>query len=105
MHCRVLQARHEKAVLKANRREREIQYQAMREKEFLEAMDREKALEKEAKLACAEQLSHEAELHDRLVAERLEGRYRRHYDLCYDVTLSITDFACRVGEYRSYTEK
>ncbi|KAI8510088.1 hypothetical protein Bbelb_125160 [Branchiostoma belcheri] len=100
----LLQARHEKDIIRKNRIFLEKQYDARRVKDFEDALNKEKELAQLAKLEYIEQTKAEQELHDRIAAERAEQRYRRHYDMCMEVTLQIVDYATKFGEYRELTE-
>ncbi|XP_066298432.1 sperm flagellar protein 2-like isoform X6 [Branchiostoma lanceolatum] len=101
----LLQARHEKDIIRKNRIFLEKQYDARRVKDFEDALNKEKELAQLAKLEYIEQTKAEQELHDRIAAERAEQRYRKHYDMCMEVTLQIVDYATKFGEYRELTEK
>ena len=58
-----------------------------------------------AKLEYLEQTKKDRELHDQIMAERAEERYKKHYDMCNDVLLDIVDFTTKVGEYRELTNR
>uniref|UniRef100_A0A8C5LXN1 Sperm flagellar 2 n=1 Tax=Leptobrachium leishanense TaxID=445787 RepID=A0A8C5LXN1_9ANUR len=101
----LMQIRHEKDVLKQNRIFREKQYEERRKKEFQEALDREAALQKQAKLDCEEQICKVQELHDMIAAERAEARYKKHYLTCQQVMGEIVDIVTKTGEYRELTNR
>ncbi|CAH2296500.1 sperm flagellar 2 isoform X1 [Pelobates cultripes] len=101
----LMHIRHEKGVLKQNRIFREKQYEEKREKEFQEALDREAAIQRQAKLDCEEQVRKVQELHDMIAAERAEARYKKHYLICQEVTDKIVDLATKTGEYRELTNR
>lgn len=58
-----------------------------------------------AKLEYAEQTLKDQELHNQIVAERAETKYRKRYDMCMDIINQVVDFTCKVGEYRELTNK
>ena len=58
-----------------------------------------------AKLEYEEQTKKDKELHDQIAAERAEAKYRKHYDMCYEIVLQMVDFTSKVAEYRELTEK
>jgi len=45
------------------------------------------------------------ELHARIMAERAQSRYRKHYGLCRETLNAVVDFACKIAEYRQLTER
>ncbi|KAK3767112.1 hypothetical protein RRG08_017986 [Elysia crispata] len=99
----LLQARHEKEVIRQNRILREKQYQERRLKDFEDALDQEAEMAALHKMEYAEQIQAEQELHDQIAAERAEQKYKRHYDACSEIMNGIVDFACKVAEYRELT--
>ncbi|GFO03102.1 sperm flagellar protein 2, partial [Plakobranchus ocellatus] len=99
----LLQARHEKEVIRQNRILREKQYQERRLKDFEDALDQEAEMAALHKMEYAEQIQAEQELHDQIAAERAEQKYRRHYDACAEIMNSIVDFSSKVAEYRELT--
>ncbi|KAM4808360.1 sperm flagellar protein 2 [Rhinophrynus dorsalis] len=101
----LMHARHEKEVLRQNRLFREKQYEERREREFQEALDREAALQKQAKLECEEQIRKVKELHDRIAAERADARYKKHYMMCQEIMNQIVDVVTKTGEYRELTNR
>ncbi len=59
-----------------------------------------------AKLArekYAKELSEAKKEHERIMAERRQAQYERHYKVCYKISLDIVDYACKFGEYRELT--
>ncbi|XP_062579929.1 sperm flagellar protein 2-like isoform X2 [Saccostrea cucullata] len=101
----LLQARHEKEVIRKNRIIREKQYEDRRLKDFVDALNREAEMARLAKLEYEEQTKKDQELHDKIAAERAEARYTKHYESCNEVVNQLVDFACKVAEYRELTEK
>ncbi|XP_075040474.1 sperm flagellar protein 2 [Mixophyes fleayi] len=101
----LMQARHEKEVLRQNRIFREKQYEERREREFQEALDREAALQKQARLDCEEQMRKVQELYDQISAERAEARYKKHYFTCQGIMSQIVDMVTKIGEYRELTNR
>ncbi|PVD23583.1 hypothetical protein C0Q70_16855 [Pomacea canaliculata] len=101
----LLQARHEKEVIRNNRMVREQQYQERRVKDFEEALNREAEMARLQKEEYKEQIHYEMERHAAIAAQRAEDRYHRHYDFCFEVVGHIVDFACKVAEYRELTAK
>ncbi|XP_026522083.1 sperm flagellar protein 2 [Notechis scutatus] len=99
----LMHVRHEKEVLWQNRIYREKQFEERRLKEFQEALDREEALAKQEKIELAEQALREKQLHAKLAAERAEARYKKHYEICWEVVEQIIDLATKIGEYRTLT--
>ncbi|KAM8960886.1 sperm flagellar protein 2 [Pelodytes ibericus] len=101
----LMHVRHEKDVLKQNRIFREKQYEERREREFREALDREAAIQKQAKLDCEEQFRKVQELHDLIAAEHAEARYKKHYLICQDVMSQIVDLVTKTAEHRELTNR
>ncbi|XP_069819162.1 sperm flagellar protein 2 isoform X2 [Dendropsophus ebraccatus] len=101
----LMHARHEKEVMRQNRIFREKQYQERREREFQEALDREAALQKQAKLDREEEIRRVQELYDQIAAERAEARYKKHYSSCQTVVSQIVDLVTKIGEYRELTNR
>lgn len=101
----LLQARHEKEVIRKNRIIREKQYEDRRLKDFVDALNREAEMARLAKLEYEEQTKKDQELHDKIAAERAEARYTKHYESCNEVVNQLVDFTCKVAEYRELTEK
>lgn len=63
------------------------------------------ALAKQEKIELAEQALREKQLHTKLAAERAEARYKKHYEICWEVVEQIIDLATKIGEYRTLTNK
>lgn len=101
----LLQARHEKEIIRKNRIIREKQYEDRRLKDFVDALNREAEMARLAKLEYEEQTKKDQELHDKIAAERAEARYTKHYESCNEVVNQLVDFTCKVAEYRELTEK
>ncbi|XP_040276917.1 sperm flagellar protein 2 [Bufo bufo] len=101
----LMHSRHEKEVMRQNRVFREKQYQERREQEFQEALDREAALQKQAKLDREEEIRKVQELYDQIAAERAEARYKKHYSTCQAIASQIVDLVTKIGEYRKLTNK
>ncbi|XP_013409132.1 sperm flagellar protein 2 isoform X2 [Lingula anatina] len=101
----LLQARHEKEVIRKNRLTREAQYQERRLKDFEDALNREAEMARLAKLEYIEQTRADRELHDKIMAERAEARYRKHYEMCSEVLSQVVDFSTKIGEYRELTNR
>uniref|UniRef100_A0A672IZ33 Sperm flagellar 2 n=1 Tax=Salarias fasciatus TaxID=181472 RepID=A0A672IZ33_SALFA len=101
--AQLLQIRMQKEVIVKNRLFREQQYQQRREKDFQEALDREAALAQQAKLERAEEIRMELEFCQRMAAERAQGRYKKHFNICKDILEQIVDLATKMGEYRLLT--
>uniref|UniRef100_A0A8C8SWJ8 Sperm flagellar 2 n=1 Tax=Pelusios castaneus TaxID=367368 RepID=A0A8C8SWJ8_9SAUR len=99
----LMHVRHEKEVLWQNRIFREKQYEERRLKEFQEALDREAALAKQEKIDYEEQTARERDLHEKIAAERVEARYKKHYSMCWEVIDQIIDLSTKTGEYRILT--
>lgn len=57
-----------------------------------------------AKIEYQEQTEKDRELHNKIMAERAEEKYRKHYDYCADILNDIIDFSCKVAEYRELTK-
>uniref|UniRef100_A0A8C4Z9L6 Calponin-homology (CH) domain-containing protein n=1 Tax=Gadus morhua TaxID=8049 RepID=A0A8C4Z9L6_GADMO len=103
--AQLLQVRAQKEVLRENRLFREQQYQEQRERDFLEALEREATLAQQAQLDEADEVSRQMELHNRMAAERAQHRHKKHSNLCWEVLDQIEDLATKVGEYRLLTGK
>ncbi|KAM4615776.1 sperm flagellar protein 2 [Polymixia lowei] len=99
----LLQMRMQKEVIRENRLFRERQHQQQRERDFQDALEREAALARQAKLDHAEEIRKEIELHNRIAGERAQNRYRKHFKSCREVLEQIVDLATKVGEYRLLT--
>ncbi|XP_077318994.1 sperm flagellar protein 2 isoform X1 [Lithobates pipiens] len=97
--------RHEKEIIRQNRIFREKQYQERREKEFQEALEREAALQHQAKLDAEEQMRKVQELHDQIAADRAQARYKKHFDICQGIVNQIVDLVTKTGEYRELTNR
>ncbi len=100
----LLHARHEKDVIRENRIAREKEILERREKEFQEALDKEREMARLAKLEYFEQAKKDKEYHDIIAAERAEARYKKHYELCSEIVNQLFDFSCKVAEYRELTD-
>lgn len=57
-----------------------------------------------AKLEYMEQAKKDKEFHDLITAERNEARYKKHYEICYEIVGQIVDLSCKVAEYRELTD-
>ncbi|KAL3868818.1 hypothetical protein ACJMK2_041577, partial [Sinanodonta woodiana] len=99
----LLQARHEKEIIRRNRIIHEKQYEERRFRDFEDALNKEAELAQQAKKDYEEQTRKDRELHDKIAAERAETKYRKHYDMCMEIMNQIIDFTCKVGEYRELT--
>lgn len=58
-----------------------------------------------AKIEYEEQMRHDQDLHDRMMAERAQKKYAKHYDFCYDAVSDIVDLVTKIGEYRELTNQ
>ena len=56
-----------------------------------------------AKEKYAEELEAARQHHLKLMKERKELKYKKHYAICRKVALDIVDYACKFGEYRELT--
>ncbi|XP_014637069.1 PREDICTED: sperm flagellar protein 2 isoform X2 [Ceratotherium simum simum] len=99
----LMHARHEKEVLWQNRIFREKQYEERRLKDFQDALDREAALAKQAKIDFEEQALREKELHEQIAVERAQARYKKHYAICAEILDQILDLSTKVADYRMLT--
>ncbi|XP_077097866.1 sperm flagellar protein 2 isoform X4 [Siphateles boraxobius] len=99
----LMQIKQQKEVLRQNRIFQERQYQERRLRDFQEALDREAVLAQQERLERSEQIRMEHELHKQLVAERLQARCRKHFDICRGILGQIVDLATKAGEYRLLT--
>ncbi|XP_076010980.1 sperm flagellar protein 2-like [Genypterus blacodes] len=99
----LLQMRTQKEVMLKNRLFREQQYQEQREKEFHEALEREAALARQARLDHAEEIKKELESCNRLAAERAQNKYKKRFKSCLEIMEQTVDLATKVGEYRLLT--
>ncbi|XP_043542770.1 sperm flagellar protein 2-like [Chiloscyllium plagiosum] len=98
-------ARHEKQVITQNRIFREKQYEEKRLQEFQEVLDKEAVLVRQEKLEHMEHIQREREVHERVMAQRAEQRFRKHYSLCQEVVDHIIDLVIKIAEYRELTLK
>lgn len=101
----LMHVRHEKEVLWQNRIFREKQYEERRLKDFQDALDREAALAKQAKIDFEEQILREKEIHERISVERAHARYEKHYTICTEILDQILDLSTKVADYRMLTDK
>ncbi|XP_073933727.1 sperm flagellar protein 2 isoform X1 [Castor canadensis] len=99
----LMHVRHEKEVLWQNRIFREKQYEERRLKDFQDALDREAALAKQAKIDFEEQILREKEIHEKIAVERAQVRYKKHYDMCGEILDQILDLSTKVADYRMLT--
>ncbi|XP_069897125.1 sperm flagellar protein 2 isoform X2 [Dipodomys merriami] len=99
----LMHARHEKEVLWQNRIFREKQYEERRLKDFQDALDREAALAKQAKIEFEEQIFREKEIHEKIAVERAQARYEKHYTICGEILDQILDLSTKVADYRMLT--
>nr|KAF6491069.1 sperm flagellar 2 [Molossus molossus] len=99
----LMHVRHEKEVLWQNRIFREKQYEERRLKDFQDALDREAALAKQAKIDFEEQAVREREIHEQIAVERAQARYQKHYLICAEILDQILDLSVKVADYRMLT--
>ncbi|KAM7149843.1 sperm flagellar protein 2 isoform 2-T2 [Molossus nigricans] len=99
----LMHVRHEKEVLWQNRIFREKQYEERRLKDFQDALDREAALAKQAKIDFEEQAIREREIHEQIAVERAQARYQKHYLICAEILDQILDLSVKVADYRMLT--
>uniref|UniRef100_A0A8C0S5J4 Calponin-homology (CH) domain-containing protein n=1 Tax=Canis lupus familiaris TaxID=9615 RepID=A0A8C0S5J4_CANLF len=99
----LMHVRHEKEVLWQNRIFREKQYEERRLKDFQDALDREAALAKQAKIDFQEQAIREKEIHEQITVERAQARYKKHYTICAEILDQILDLSTKVSDYRMLT--
>ncbi|XP_070102040.1 sperm flagellar protein 2 isoform X15 [Equus caballus] len=99
----LMHVRHEKEVLWQNRIFREKQYEERRLKDFQDALDREAALAKLAKIDFEEQALREKEVHEQIAVERAQARYQKHYSMCAEILDQILDLSTKVADYRMLT--
>ncbi|GCB82139.1 hypothetical protein scyTo_0022872, partial [Scyliorhinus torazame] len=62
-------------------------------------------LVKEEKLEHMEKMQREREVHEQIMAERAEERFRKHYNVCRGVVEHIVDLVTKIAEYRELTLK
>ncbi|KAM9695098.1 sperm flagellar protein 2-like isoform 1-T1 [Trichechus inunguis] len=99
----LMHVRHEKEVLWQNRIFREKQYEERRLKNFQDALDREAALAKQAKIDFEEQALREKAVHEQIAVERAQARYQKHYSLCAEILDHMLDLSTKVADYRMLT--
>uniref|UniRef100_A0A8C6AMK2 Sperm flagellar 2 n=1 Tax=Monodon monoceros TaxID=40151 RepID=A0A8C6AMK2_MONMO len=99
----LMHVRHEKEVLRQNRIFREKQYEERRLKDFQDALDREAALARQAKIDFEEQALRVKEIHEQIAVERVQARYRKHYSICAEILDQILDLSTKVADYRMLT--
>ncbi|KAL4683573.1 hypothetical protein H8959_021267 [Pygathrix nigripes] len=99
----LMHVRHEKEVLWQNRIFREKQHEERRLKDFQDALDREAALAKQAKIDFEEQFLKEKRFHDQIAVERAQARYKKHYSICAEILDQIVDLSTKVADYRMLT--
>ncbi|XP_071954486.1 sperm flagellar protein 2-like isoform X2 [Antedon mediterranea] len=101
----LMQLRHEKAIICQNRILREKQYEERRIKDFEDALNKEAELARLAKLEYVDKTKKDKELHEKIMKERAEAKYHKHYNICMQILLGIVDFSSNIAEYRELTEK
>lgn len=101
----LLQTRLQKNVILNNRIIREKQYEERREREFLDAMNREAELLQLAKEQYKDQIQKDIELHERIKAERKAEIYHKHYEMSFGIVLQMIDFACRICDFRAISDR
>ncbi|XP_052515061.1 sperm flagellar protein 2 [Budorcas taxicolor] len=99
----LMHVRHEKEVLWQNRIFREKQYEERRLKDFQDALDREAALARQAKIDFEEQALRDKEIHEQIAIERAQARYKKHYSICAEILDQILDLSTKVADYRLLT--
>uniref|UniRef100_A0A8C3VPU7 Sperm flagellar 2 n=1 Tax=Catagonus wagneri TaxID=51154 RepID=A0A8C3VPU7_9CETA len=99
----LMHVRHEKEVLWQNRIFREKQYEERRLKDFQDALDREAALARQAKIDYEEQALREKEMHEQIAVERAQAHYEKHYSICAEILDQILDLSTKVADYRMLT--
>nr|BDX35568.1 sperm flagella 2 protein [Bos taurus] len=99
----LMHVRHEKEVLWQNRIFREKQYEERRLKDFQDALDREAALARQAKIDFEEQATRDKEIHEQIAIERAQARYEKHYSICAEILDQILDLSTKVADYRLLT--
>ncbi|XP_053454848.1 sperm flagellar protein 2 [Nycticebus coucang] len=99
----LMHVRHEKEVLWQNRIFKEKQYEERRLKDFQDALDREAALAKQAKIDFEEQILREKKVHEQIAVERAQARFKKHYSICTEIMDQILDFSTKVADYRMLT--
>nr|BDX35567.1 sperm flagella 2 protein [Bos taurus] len=99
----LMHVRHEKEVLWQNRIFREKQYEERRLKDFQDALDREAALARQAKIDFEEQAIRDKEIHEQIAIERAQARYEKHYSICAEILDQILDLSTKVADYRLLT--
>ncbi|XP_012662505.1 sperm flagellar protein 2 [Otolemur garnettii] len=99
----LMHVRHEKEVLWQNRIFKEKQYEERRLKDFQDALDREAALAKQAKVDFEEQILREKKVHEQIAVERAQARFKKHYSICTEIMDQILDFSTKVADYRMLT--
>ncbi|GAB1605869.1 hypothetical protein Ahia01_000869300, partial [Argonauta hians] len=97
----LLETRQQKNILMKNRMYQEKQYQERREKDFLDALNKEAELLLLAKEEYADQILKDISLHEKVKAERKAEKYQRHYELCYSILLQILDLTSKICEHRA----
>ncbi|GCC39143.1 hypothetical protein chiPu_0022828, partial [Chiloscyllium punctatum] len=60
-------------------------------------------LVRQEKLEHLEHIQREREVHERVMAQRAEQRFRKHYSLCQEVVNHIIDLVTKIAEYRELT--
>lgn len=57
-----------------------------------------------AKLEYLEQLKKDKEWHDLIQADKAAAKYKKHYEMCEEITSQLFEFAFKVAEYRELTD-
>ncbi|XP_036365683.1 sperm flagellar protein 2-like isoform X1 [Octopus sinensis] len=97
----LLQTRQQKNIIMKNRMFQERQYQDRREKDFLDALNKEAELLRLAKEEYADQVLKDIRFHEKVKAEYKAEKYRIHYEICFEILLQILDIVCKICDYRA----
>lgn len=95
-----MQVRHEKDIMTKNREFREQQYRQRRQKDFEEALYRERLLCQQAKTEYERQTQLQLSQHRELVEFKNKERMAKRTEMCKEIVDQLVDMAMKVGEYR-----
>jgi hypothetical protein len=99
-----MQYRHEKDVIKQNRQFRDAQYAARRQRDFEEALARERELCLRARAEYEHQTGIQFQQHQEILRRRQDEKSRKHREICKDIVWQIVDLTLKV-RMRSYVER
>lgn len=99
-----MDVRLEKDIMRENRRFREEQYNARRQKDFEEALDREADFYTKAKQEYNEQTEMQLAQHREILAEKAAQKHIKNAQFCGQIVSNLIQIAFKVSEYRELND-